>query len=155
VPGRYLPIYLNDHLFGATVGVELARRVRSSNEGGELGGFLAGLCEELEDDRARLREAMHGLGVAVNPLKPVGGWMAEKAGRLKLNGQLRGYSPLSRVIELEGLAIAINANLACWQALERCGEGAGVDFAELAQRSRAQLRRLEPHRLEADRAAFG
>ena len=31
--GRYLAIYLNDHLAGAALGVELARRLRSSNQG--------------------------------------------------------------------------------------------------------------------------
>jgi hypothetical protein len=28
--GRYLPIYLNDHLAGATGGVEMARRTRDA-----------------------------------------------------------------------------------------------------------------------------
>ena len=32
-------------------------------------------------------------------------WSAEKFGRLKLNGQLSGYSPLSRLEELEILAL--------------------------------------------------
>lgn len=37
--------------------------------------------------------------------------VAEKLGRLKPNGQLHGYSPLSRVIELEGLYLGISGKL--------------------------------------------
>ena len=36
-----------------------------------------------------------------------GAWTAEELERLKLNGQLAGYSPLSRLVELEGLAVGI------------------------------------------------
>jgi hypothetical protein len=45
----YLDIYLNDHLAGATGGVELARRVRKSNAGErEFATPLGRLCEEIE-----------------------------------------------------------------------------------------------------------
>ena len=40
-------------------------------------------------------------------LKVAGAWAGEKAGRLKLNGHLTGYSPQSRVIELEGLVVGV------------------------------------------------
>ena len=61
---------------------------------------------------------MDRLGVRKDPLKPAAAWMAEKLGRLKLNGQLSGYSPLSRVVELEGLHIGITGKLELWKALE-------------------------------------
>ena len=48
---RFLGIYLNDHLAGATTGVELARRSRASNQGTELGDFLAELTAGIEADR--------------------------------------------------------------------------------------------------------
>jgi hypothetical protein len=40
-------------------------------------------------------------------VKNIAAWGIEKVGRLKLNGQLTGYSPLSRVVELEGLLAGI------------------------------------------------
>ena len=46
---------------------------------------------------------MEDLGFDSDTMKDLGGWALEKVGRLKLNGQLTGYSPLSRVVELEGL----------------------------------------------------
>ena len=57
-----LAIYLNDHLAGSTVGVELARRARGSNDGTELGEFLATLAAEIEEDRDTLGEVMGAVG---------------------------------------------------------------------------------------------
>ena len=37
---KLLSIYLNDHLAGATIGVELARRIRARNRGTPLGDYL-------------------------------------------------------------------------------------------------------------------
>ncbi len=104
---RLLPIYLNDHLAGSVVGVELARRARASNAGTKLGEALAEICAEIEADRETLRAVMDRLQVAQSRVKPTGAWLAEKLGRLKLNGQLHGYSPLSRVVELEGLCVGV------------------------------------------------
>src|SRR6478672_664976 len=101
---RLLAIYLNDHLAGAQFGVELVRRVASSNADDPVfGPPLAKLRDEIEADRVTLEEVMDRNSIRRDPLKPAAAWAAEKLGRLKLNGQLHGYSPLSRVVELEGL----------------------------------------------------
>ena len=77
-------------------------------------------------------------------------WAAEKVGRLKLNGQLRGYSPLSRLLELEGLVVGVRGKLALWRSLEQLAAVeprlAPVDLATLVARANAQLEELEPHR---------
>src|SRR5688572_10720061 len=106
---RLLNIYLNDHFAGATVGLELARRSRSSNRGTSFGDFLTELLAELDSDRTELDTLMSALGTPRDRVKLAGAWVAEKAGRLKLNGRLREYSPLSRLIELEGLKVGIEA----------------------------------------------
>lgn len=148
---RYLPIYLNDHLAGATLGVELARRARGSNEGTELGEFLAWLEGQLREDRSALLAVMKRHGVRQSLGKVAGAWVAEKAGRLKLNGHVTTYSPLSRLLELEGLAGGIEAKKALWVALQL----AGVEDAErLIDRATEQRERLEAHRVAAVRAAL-
>jgi hypothetical protein len=151
VADKLLSIYLNDHLAGSTVGVELARRARSQNEGTPLGDSLAKLTTEIEEDRETLQRLMGELGVKQDHLKSKSAWIAEKAGRLKLNGRLTGYSPLSRLVELEGLHLGVNGKLDLWQALGRTlGEGvAGFDFEQLARRAERQAVELEQHRLEA------
>jgi hypothetical protein len=118
---RHLAIYLNDHLAGPTGGVELARRARSSNRGTKWGEALEGICAEVEADRTTLEEVMERLAVRRNTAKVAGAWAAEKLGRLKLNGRLRGYSPLSRLLELEMLHIGITGKLELWQALQAAG----------------------------------
>jgi hypothetical protein len=137
----YLDIYLNDHLAGATGGVELARRVRKSNAGErEFATSLGRLCEEIEADRATLEALIDGLGITRDRIKPVGAWVREKVARLKPNGQLRGYAPLSRVLELKGLAMGITGKKGPWEALRDRGLVAppGVDFERLAIRAEEQ-----------------
>lgn len=158
MPARYLPIYLNDHLTGATLGVELARRTRGENDG-ELEEFLAWLVDQAVEDRAALLSLMRRLGVTPSRAKVAGAWAAEKVGRLKPNGQLTGYSPLSRLVELEGLATGLDGKRSLWLALlEVVGIDARLDRQELerlAERAREQRERLEPHRLAAVRTALG
>jgi hypothetical protein len=149
---RFLAIYLNDHLAGATLGVGLARRLRSSNQGdGEFGEPLAQLCAEIEEDQRTLVRLMEQQGVDIDPVKPVLAKVAEKLGRLKLNGRLRGYSPLSRVLELEVLSGLVGGKLQLWNALEQSfGESLdGFDFHDLAARADSQGQRLEDLHLAA------
>ena len=149
-------IYLNDHFAGSVAGVELARRAAGSNEGTELGDFLAGLAAEIEEDRETLSGVMGALGVSADPVKRSLAWGAEKVGRLKPNGQLLGYSPLSRLVELEGLRIGITGKQALWDSMAATPipELAEFDFEALSDRAARQLADLEPHRLAAAAEAF-
>jgi hypothetical protein len=151
---RLLSIYLNDHLAGATLGVELIRRAARENQGTALGAFLGEvLLPEIAEDRETLERLMRQLGVPRSRPKIAAGWVAEKIGRLKLNGEVRGYSPLSRLIELEGLAVGIEGKRALWLALREVANGdapiEGFDFGVLAERAASQRSRLEEHRLAA------
>ena len=138
-----LAIYLNDHLAGSAVGIAMARRAHSSNVESEFERPLAVLREEIESDRGSLESVMAELGVARSRIKPVVGWLAEKLGRAKLNGQLRGYSPLSRVVELEGLLLGVTGKLRLWLLLdELVGAKAAADFPGLIARAEDQRTRI-------------
>jgi hypothetical protein len=156
-PTKYLATYLNDHLLGATAGGELVRRAARENEGSELGAFLSQLAAEIDADRESLRELMRELGVKEDHLKVAAGWVAEKVGRLKPNAQLRGYSPLSPLVELEGLSIGVQGKLAMWRALAEIADELGVDRArlrELAVRAESQQADVERHRVDLARGAL-
>jgi hypothetical protein len=114
---KYLRIYLQDHLAGSTAGLELARRTRGANEGTEYGPPLAKIADEIAADRRQLEGIMQDLGFGADRLKNTGAWVLEKAGRLKMNGELTGYSPLSRVVELEGLLTGVTGKWGLWVAL--------------------------------------
>ena len=150
--GELLAIYLNDHLAGATVGVELARRLRGSNEDDPaFGPVLTEVCAEIEADRETLKAVMDRLGVGQSKLKPLAAILGERLGRLKLNGRLWGYSPLSRLDELELLQIGVVGKRRLWRALEHthAGDLQRFDLDALAERATGQLKRLEALHLKA------
>jgi hypothetical protein len=150
--GDSLAIYLNDHLAGATLGVELARRLRASNrDDPEFGPALAETCAEIETDRETLIMVMDQLGVGQGKLKPLAAVLGERLGRFKLNGQLWGYSPLSRLDELELLQVGVAGKRRLWRALEHTHSGdlPGLGLDALAERATEQLRRLEALHLKA------
>ncbi len=150
--GNLLAIYLNDHLAGSTAGVELARRLRRSNEDDpEFGPVLAEVCAEIEADRETLKAVMDQLGVGQSKVKPLAAVLAERLGRLKLNGRLRGYSPLSRLDELELLQVGVAGKRRLWRALEHthASDLPELELGALAERATEQLRRLEALHLKA------
>jgi hypothetical protein len=153
-----LAIYLQDHFAAATVGLELVKRAEGANRASDFGPPLAALRNEIAADREALADVMDRLDVGRDRLKDCVAWGAEKAGRLKLNGQLRGYSPLSRVVELEGLAMAIPGKRRLWDTLAQLpddGRLAGVDLAELSMRADAQQARVLELHARATAIAFG
>jgi hypothetical protein len=146
---KLLGTYLNDHLAGSTVGLELAKRARGSNEGSEYGAALARVAREIEEDRDALKRLMDSLEISYDRPKLVAAWTGEKLGRLKPNGRLLSYSPLSRLIELEMLALGITGKLSLWEALtEVADQDSRIDRAQLKELSqRAERQRAEVWKL--------
>jgi hypothetical protein len=155
---KQLRIYLQDHLAGATAGLELARRTRGANEGTEYGPPLARIADEIEADRRHLQGVLEEFGWGGDKLKNMAAWGVEKVGRLKLNGQLTGYSPLSRLVELEGLLTGITGKWGLWVALLRLAPGEPrLDVAlleRLRDRAEAQRATVEELREKAASEAF-
>jgi hypothetical protein len=149
-----LGIYLNDHHAGSTLGLALARRALKENRGTPFGDFLEQLATEIAEDRQALRGLMEHLGVRRSHVKPAFALLAERLGRLKLNGRLLSYSPLSRLVELEGLILGVTGKRSLWRALRQLDRDLGVDLDELERRADAQLAGLERHRDEAVRLAL-
>jgi hypothetical protein len=148
-------IYLNDHLAGSVVGTRLAHRIAQHNEGNHYGSEAARLAEEIQEDKATLEELMDRLGVRQKKARLAIAAVTEMAGRLKPNGRLIGYSPLSRVVELEGLTIGVTGKLELWQSLKATGERIdGIDADRLIQRAESQRDRVADLRLQAAREAF-
>lgn len=152
---RLLGIYLNDQLALSTAWRELARRTLRENRGGGLADELRGLVEEFSEDVRTLEQLIVRLGVRRSRVKPVAAVAAERLGRLKPNGRLRSYSPLSRVIELDALVLALESKRLLWRGLRDAGIGGGVDLETLIARADRRRQALEPHRAEAVRALGG
>ena len=155
---KRLLIFMQDHLAASTAGLAHDRRVRGANEGTNYGQPLARLADEIEADRGALEAMLADLDFGPDRAKNVGAWAGEKLGRLKLNGQVKGYSPLSRVLELEGLTVGIGAKLSLWRILlEVAAEEPRLDadrLRRLIERGEEQRRTVEELRTLAAREAF-
>lgn len=155
---KLLRIYLTDHHAGSTAGTELARRCLNNNRGTAYESFLRDLVRAIEEDAAELKGLMDSLGFPTDRLKQAAAWGAERMGRLKLNGQLTGYSPLSRLVELEGLKLGVTGKLSLWASLKDVADHdprlAVTDFDKLIARAEEQLAGIEEHRLQASAEAL-
>ena len=154
-----MEVYLRDHFAGATAGLALARRCRRNNAGTGLDAELAGIETEIDEDRRRLQAMMSRLGVAPSPLKSTLGSFAELVGRLKGNGRIVRPSPVSPVVELEGLAAGIVTKRNLWRSLRVAAPNhGGLDIAELdllEERATSQLARVTTAHDRAAEGAFG
>jgi hypothetical protein len=148
-----LGIYLNDHLAGATAGLELARRVAGARQVPATGPDLQRFADDVAEDRAALLRIMGALGVPVRGYKVWAAWAGEKAGRLKFNGHLTTRSPLSNLEELELLRLGVEGKAAGWRTLrELAGRDARLDAGELDElisRAHSQSEFLEEARVRA------
>lgn len=95
----------------------MGRRVLRANRHSPLREELEGLVAELEEEEEALSVALELLEVTPSQMKNAGAWLAEKFGRMKLNGELIMYSPLSRVHELEFLRGASYIRRGLWETL--------------------------------------
>ena len=154
----YLSTYLQDHRAGAEMGATLVARLRDENVDTPYEDFLTLLAQEIEEDVKTLEHVMDRFGVEKSLLKTTGAKVGEKLARLKPNEQLTGYSPLSRVLELEGLRSGVQGKLALWDALYELSETddrlAREELRQLVERAEAQLTGLRKTQRRAAREAF-
>ena len=151
-----LGIYLNDHLAGASAGLELARRAARGH--GRERAALREIAHEIAEDRDELRTIMATLGVPVRRYKEIAGWAMEKVGRLKPNGRILSRSPLSDVLEVEALRLAVEGKSAGWLLLRRFAEQDDRldpgQLDRLISRAARQAEVLENLRVDAAQQAF-
>ncbi len=153
---KALETYLNDHLAGSRLGVDLASQIRDRSEGTPLHETMTWVATEIEEDRERLTELMERVGASENQVKHATAWVAEKASRLKLSdfgGLLGGDEDYGLFISLETLELGVTGKLRLWEALKEVAvHHDGLDAVELealADRARNQRDALQRERLAA------
>lgn len=157
-PERLLELYLGDHLGGAAGAIQVVGRSRDRNAGNQFGEFLAGFHRELEEERESLERIARKLGARPPKWKAGLGTVAAALGSLKPSGHLVTYSPLSRVLEMESLTMAVEGKLQLWDTLRFIDVGSrGVSADELDRltaQARTQLESLRTLHREAVVLAF-
>jgi hypothetical protein len=148
-----LRIYLNDHLAGAAGGTGLVHRLAGSHKGTAAERELAELARNVDEDREALLQIMSQLGIPRTYYKESLAAVAERIGRLKLNGSVLRRSPLSSVVELEAMALGVTGKRAGWRSLRELAESEPrLDkrrLNTLITRADAQLELLERLRVQA------
>ena len=152
-----LRTYLNDHLAGSVMAIEVVERTIRENEGAPFAARLMRLLGEIRQDQAVLKGLIDGIGAGQSPVKKAGAWLAAKAGGMKLGGT-DDPGELSRLEVLEMLAMGIHGKWALWRAL-RVVTGSheelrGLDLDSLERRALEQRGEVEELRLEAAAAAL-
>jgi len=143
---RLLRIYLNDHRAGAVAGLRLARRCASRNADMPFAPTLEGIVHDIAEDAHTLQQIQDRLGSTPNRVKAALAATADFIGRLKLNGRILRYSPLSRLLETEALTAGIDAKRSLWRTLQTIDDAALRDFDldSLERRATEQRERLLP-----------
>lgn len=148
---RWLAIYLQDHYAGAIAGSALFHRVADSHSDPQVRKAIADLAAQVEKDRLELDGIMASLEVPHSRPKESIAWAAEKAGRLKPNGAVLRRSPLTDVVELEALSLAVEGKTLGWKTLLTLAETEpsldAKQVQDLLDRAQAQQARLEELRL--------
>lgn len=155
VDTKLLAIHLQDHLAGSTAAVELSRRAAKAHRGTSLGDALDALTLEATSDRQSLLDLMGLLEIGPDRLKTGAAWIGEKVGRLKLNGSLLHRSPLSDVVELDAMRMAVEWKAAGWRLLQALADAdprlAQADLEDLVRRAADQVDRIEGLRIAVAR----
>jgi hypothetical protein len=157
--GDRLATYLNDHLAGATAGLDMARRVARDNQDNAYGAEVAAIAAEIAADRDVLLQVMRRLGVGRDQVRLLAAWSVEKARRALPLPWLLDRRGLGRLEELESLILGVTGKQSLWISLEATRAGdprlADIDLGALADRARSQIERLGELRTQAAAETFG
>lgn len=123
-------IYLSDHAAGAATLVQRLRRM-AETYGPDLAVPMAVLADTLERERDWVMSLMTSRQLTPSRWKSAAGVVAERIGRLKLNGRTLQQSPLSPLLELELLGSGLRGKRSGWRTLLEWSAELEIDPDEL------------------------
>jgi hypothetical protein len=143
-----LETYVNDHLGGANIAIQLLEAMRDQHDDRVFRDFAKILLPEIERDDLTLRTVAKKVGSGPSAAKQAGGWLLEKAARLKLGHT--GSTDFAMFESLELLALGIHGKSCLWKALQAISDPrlAEFNFDELVSRAQQQYGAVESNRLK-------
>lgn len=153
MPYEPFEVYLNDHLAGATAGVNVAQQAAERHGFDELGAtFYAEVAAEIKADFDTLEGLVESLGVVRSATKTAVAEVGSKLAELKFGDDDSHSAQFGDVVTLEALSIGVEGKLCMWKALETVTDTypalAALDLKALQKRARDQRERIETKRLE-------
>jgi len=153
-----LATYLNDHLSGSVLALELLEHLQSLPPDGELHGLLGKLENDIKADRVVLETIMKGLKVKPSTPRKMVAWLTEKALQVKLWSDARQDAAIRLLEAMEGITLGIEGKRLLWMALSEVKDVYPVlqsfNFEQLAMRAVTQRQSVEGVRLRAAMKAF-
>ncbi|MBA2305796.1 MAG: hypothetical protein H0W08_24620 [Acidobacteria bacterium] len=154
-----LRTYMDDHLAGSTAALQLVDHLIDTASAPDEREFFTSLRIDIDDDRQTLEDLMGRFGKSPGTLRNIGGWLVEKAARLKLMLDDPGDGGLKQLEALEMLVLGIHGKQELWGALTEVSATvphlASADLQRLQRRADDQHARVETRRLRAAGRAFG
>jgi hypothetical protein len=155
---RSLDIYLNDHLAGSVVAIQLLEYLATVCAGTHFEKDINTLLNDILADRHDLEELMKLLGSGESTVRKASAWMSEKFAQVKLlfddpkGGSFRLFEGM------EAVSLGILGKRSLWQTLSTLAEISPElrvrEYARLIQRAEQQHARAEVIRMDAAKNAL-
>ena len=154
----HIATYLNDHLAGSVVAVELMENLETVYAGQPIADFIAKLRADIEVDIRELEDLMGQLQVSESRTRKASAWLTEKFTQLKLRLDDPTHGDLRLFESLEALSLGIEGKRSLWLALSAAAELSPqlriANYQRLQRRAEQQRARVEEQRLELARKAL-
>ncbi len=154
-----LAIYMNDHLAGSVIALELLEYLQAEWPVSPEVAVLATLRADIETDRDTLVRLMARQEIDVSKPRQATAWITEKLGELKLRIDDPGMGALRQLEALETISLGIEGKRGLWEALRavsgRVPALDTLDFPHLIRRAESQRELVEQLRLRAASEALG
>ncbi len=158
MPQENLATYLNDHLAGSVMAVDVLAQLEQTHAGTEMARLFAELRADIEADRAELKTLMTRFEIPESRPRKAAAWISAKLSEIKLRLEDDASGPLRLLESVEAVALGIDGKLALWRSLAAAAEVAPklreVNYDRLAARAKEQRWRAEEIRLTAAKAAL-
>jgi hypothetical protein len=142
--------YLNDHLGGAQIAIEVLKAMRDQHDDERFREFATALLPQIEADDRTLQSIAEKIASDSSGIKKAGGWLVEKLARLKLGHT--GSTDFEMFESIELLVLGIHGKQCLWKALQAASvldaRLQGCDFEYLIQRAQQQYAEVEHQRLD-------
>lgn len=144
--------YLNDHLAGSIVALELLEHLEATHADDSLKTFFAGLRSDIAADRGELETLMARLQISESRTRKATAWLTEKLTEMKLRFDDPGGGDLLLFESLEALSLGIEGKRSLWIVLAACAKQSPalsiMEYERLIERATDQRDRVEKLRLQ-------
>ncbi len=155
---EHIATYLNDHLAGSVVALELLEQLEAAHAGTPLAEFFSRLGTDISADREELQSIMERLDIHESRPRKASAWLTEKFTEIKLRLDDPTGGDLRLFESLEVLSLGIEGKRSLWLALTAVAKDMPalrpVDYKRLIQRAEEQRSRVEAKRLDSARTAL-